>query len=92
MKSSINIATKFSFNCVLVQQIFKSQRWGSFGKRVQKSTPFIEVLYRIILITLYNYYVVNLMCVLQAILDVVVNLQFQMVESLWHHFWIDSKL
>lgn len=32
------------------------------------------------------------MCVLQAILDVVVNLQFQMVESLWHHFWIDSKL
>ena len=23
----------------------------------------------------------------QAILDVVVNLQFQMVENLWHHFW-----
>jgi hypothetical protein len=28
---------------------------------------------------------------MQAILDVVVNLQFQMVENLWHHFWADPK-
>lgn len=28
---------------------------------------------------------------LQAILDVVVNMQFQMVENLWHHFWADPK-
>jgi regulatory factor X 1/2/3 len=27
----------------------------------------------------------------EAILDVVVNLQFQMVENLWHHFWADPK-
>ncbi|XP_064386998.1 transcription factor RFX3-like isoform X2 [Halichondria panicea] len=27
----------------------------------------------------------------EAILDVVINLQFQMVENLWHHFWADSK-
>jgi regulatory factor X 1/2/3 len=27
----------------------------------------------------------------EAFLDVVVNLQFQMVENLWHHFWADPK-
>jgi hypothetical protein len=27
---------------------------------------------------------------LQAILDVVVNLQFQMVENLWRHFWAEN--
>lgn len=37
-----------------------------------------------------KYYTINC-CVLQAILDVVVNLQFQMVENLWHHFWADPK-
>lgn len=26
----------------------------------------------------------------QAILDVVVNLQFQMVENLWRHFWAEN--
>ena len=26
--------------------------------------------------------------ILQAILDVVQNLQFQMVENLWFHFWV----
>ena len=28
--------------------------------------------------------------ILQAILDVVQNLQFQMVENLWLHFWGDT--
>lgn len=29
--------------------------------------------------------------VFQAILDVVANLQFQMVENLWQAFWMDSS-
>lgn len=32
-----------------------------------------------------------ILCTLQAVLDVVANLQFQMVENLWQAFWVDTS-